>query len=75
MDDATSPKEKQQPAAPPAGPRRKYMDQLQEVADRERDEVLIELDDLDNVRSLRCQGWGCADGLDSMRRTWTKIWD
>lgn len=75
MDDVTSAKEKQQPTAPTAGPRRKYMDQLQEVADRERDEVLIELDDLDNVRSLRSQGWGCADGLNSMRRTWTRTWD
>ena len=32
-------------------PRRKYMDLLQKVADRELDEVTIELDDLDNVRS------------------------
>lgn len=30
-------------------PKKKYMDMLQEVADRQRSEVVIELDDLDNV--------------------------
>ena len=30
-------------------PKRKYMDMLQEVADRKVDEVCIELDDVDNV--------------------------
>ena len=31
-------------------PKRKYMDMLQKVADRQIGEVTIELDDLDNVR-------------------------
>ncbi|KAL8953871.1 MAG: hypothetical protein Q9222_000317 [Ikaeria aurantiellina] len=48
MDDVTGNKEKQQPHASSNGPRKKYMDQLQEVSDRKRNEVLIELDDLDN---------------------------
>lgn len=30
-------------------PKRKYMDMLQKVADRQMGEVTIELDDLDNV--------------------------
>ena len=30
-------------------PKRKYMDMLQKVADRQTNEVVIELDDLDNV--------------------------
>ena len=49
MDDVDTTKTKSKPAAPLEGPRKKYMDQLQEVADRKREEVLIELDDLDNV--------------------------
>ena len=32
--------------------KRKYMEMLQEVADRERQNILIELDDLQEVRSL-----------------------
>ncbi len=38
-------------------PKRKYMDMLQEVADRERQNILIELDDLHEVRTLLlCRG-------------------
>ncbi|KAI4153255.1 MAG: hypothetical protein LQ341_000559 [Variospora aurantia] len=48
MDDITAAKEKQRPVQQTKGPSKKYMDQLQEVVDRKRDEVLIELDDLDN---------------------------
>lgn len=33
-------------------PKRKYMDMLQEVADRERQNILIDLDDLQEVRDL-----------------------
>lgn len=49
MEDVSTAKEKQRPTNQTEGPRRKYMDQLQEVADRKRDEILVELDDLDNV--------------------------
>ncbi|KAI4154167.1 MAG: hypothetical protein L6R39_001435 [Caloplaca ligustica] len=48
MDDVTAAKEKQRPIRQTKKPRRKYMDQLQDVVDRKRDEILIELDDLDN---------------------------
>ncbi|KAL8990974.1 MAG: hypothetical protein Q9177_000494 [Variospora cf. flavescens] len=48
MDDITAAKEKQRPVQQTKGPSKKYMDQLQEVVDRKRDEVLIELDDLEN---------------------------
>lgn len=53
MDDVTAAKEKQRPIRQTKKPRRKYMDQLQDVVDRKRDEILIELDDLDNVSSPR----------------------
>jgi DNA replication licensing factor MCM7 len=36
-------------------PKRKYMDMLQEVANRERQNILIELDDLQEVRNTRSQ--------------------
>lgn len=49
MDDVAGQKEKQQANRQPIGPRRKYIEQLQEVADRKRNEIMIELDDLDNV--------------------------
>ena len=42
-------------------PRRKYLDMLQKVADRELSEVTIELDDLDNVRQAFTKGSTCAD--------------
>ena len=34
-------------------PKRKYLDMLQEVADRERQNILVELDDLQEVRSTK----------------------
>lgn len=51
MDDVTGAKDKQQPNGQPKGPQKKYLAQLQEVSDRKRNEILIELDDLDNVTS------------------------
>ena len=52
MDDVTGPKDKQQPNGQPKGPQKKYIEQLQEVSDRKRNEILIELDDLDNVKTF-----------------------
>lgn len=49
MDDAPGAKEGRQPNGQNEEPRRKYMDMLQKVADRDLDEVTIELNDLDNV--------------------------
>lgn len=49
MDDVAGGKEARQPNGQHKEARRKYMDMLQKVADRELDEVTIELDDLDNV--------------------------
>lgn len=55
MDDVTGAKEKQQSNGQPKGPQKKYLQQLQEVSDRKRSEILIELDDLDNVKLLGSQ--------------------
>lgn len=49
LDDVTGGKDARQPNGQYKEPKRKYMDMLQKVADREVDEVTIELDDLDNV--------------------------
>ena len=49
MDDVAGGKDARRPTQLYKEPRRKYMDMLQQVADRELDEVTIELDDLDNV--------------------------
>ena len=49
MDDVAGGKEARQPNGQHKEPRRKYMDMLQKVADRETDEVTIELDDIDDV--------------------------
>ena len=49
MDDVTNGKEPRRRSGQYAEPRRKYMDMLQKVADREISQVTIELDDLDNV--------------------------
>jgi len=49
LDDVTGGKEARQPNGQYKEPKRKYMDMLQKVVDRETDEVTIELDDLDNV--------------------------
>ena len=51
MDDVAGGKEARQPNGQHKEPRVKYMDMLQKVADRELDEVTIELDDLDDVGS------------------------
>lgn len=48
MDDVTGGKEARQANGFKA-PRRKYMDMLQDVADRKMNEVCIELDDVENV--------------------------
>lgn len=40
-------------AGQPKEPKRKYIDMLQKVADRQIGEVTIELDDLDNVSEPR----------------------
>ena len=52
MDDVINEKEKRRRPGQSTEPGRKYMDMLQKVADREADQVTIELDDLDNVRNL-----------------------
>lgn len=49
MEDVGNGKESRQRGGQPAAPRRKYMDMLQKVADRQLNQVTIELDDLDNV--------------------------
>ena len=49
MDDVTDGKETRQRNSASREPKRKYMDLLQKVADRQLNEVAIELDDLDNV--------------------------
>lgn len=51
MDDVTNEKGRQRRQGRSTEPRRKYMDILQKVADREANEITIELDDLDNVSS------------------------
>ena len=48
MDDVTGGKEARQ-ANRFKAPKRKYMDMLQDVADRKINEVCIELDDVENV--------------------------
>lgn len=50
LDDVTGGKDARQPNGQYKEPKRKYMDMLRKVADREVDEVTIELDDLENVR-------------------------
>ena len=52
MDDVTNGKEPRQRNRPYPQPKRKYMEMLQKVADRDLNQITIELDDLDNV-SLR----------------------
>ena len=56
MDDVEGPKDSAQRRNGFREPRRKYMDLLQDVADRKTNEILIELDDIDNVRSIP-GGW------------------
>lgn len=49
MDDVADGKAMRYPNGRHKEPKRKYMDMLQRVADRQINEVTIELDDLDNV--------------------------
>jgi DNA replication licensing factor MCM7 len=42
-------------------PKRKYMDMLQEVADRERQNIVVELDDLNEVRECSAAWERLAD--------------
>lgn len=49
MDDVTNEKERRRRTAHGTEARRKYMDMLQKVADRETSQITVELDDLDNV--------------------------
>ena len=49
MDDVTGDKQTRNQNKQYKEPKRKYIDMLQKVADRQTDEVTIELDDLDNV--------------------------
>ena len=51
MDDVGNGKESRQRDGQSSYPRKKYMDLLQKVANRQADQVTIELDDLDNVSS------------------------
>ena len=49
MDDIANGKESRQRDRQYPQPKRKYMDILQKVADRQLNQITIELDDLDNV--------------------------
>lgn len=51
MDEVGNGKEPRQRDGQFSQPRKKYMDLLQKVANRQADQVTIELDDLDNVSS------------------------
>lgn len=52
MDDVSGGKETRKQNAQYKEPKRKYIDMLQKVADRQISEVTIELNDLDNVHYL-----------------------
>ena len=52
MDDVGNGKESRPRGGQFPEPKRKYMDMLQKVVDRQINEVIIELDDLDNVRGF-----------------------
>lgn len=53
--------------------RRKYVDMLQDVADRKQSQVTVELDDLDNVSHLRLRATSTNDLRNSTKRRWDKI--
>ena len=75
MDDVAGGKEARRPLGRPAEARRKYMDMLQKVADRQLNQVTIELDDLDNVSLLRSSWLFDTDGVGiSTRRALARIW-
>lgn len=54
MDDVGNDKEPRRRDGQFAEPKKKYMDLLQKVANRQANEVTIELDDLDNVSVSAC---------------------
>lgn len=54
MDDVANGKDSRQNEGQFPAPQRKYMAMLQKVADRQLNEVMIELDDLDNVSIPKC---------------------
>ena len=75
MDDVAGGKEARRPLGQPPEARRKYMDMLQKVADRQLNQVTIELDDLDNVSLLRRSWWYNTDEVKlSTRRALARIW-
>lgn len=55
MDDVGNGKESRPRGGQFPAPKKKYMDMLQKVVDRQINEVIVELDDLDNVRSFQEQ--------------------
>ena len=75
MDDVAGGKEARRPLGQPSEARRKYMDMLQKVADRQLNQVTIELDDLDNVSLLR-SSWSFNTNVVeiSTRRVLAKRW-
>lgn len=75
MDDVAGGKEARRPLGQPQEARRKYMDMLQRVADRQLNQVTIELDDLDNVSLLQSSWLYSTDGAKfSTRRALARIW-
>lgn len=71
MDDADGTDGQQRRTDRRRDPKRKYMQILQDVADREQSNILIELDDLDTVRTERCQQTEIMLTLDPVREgTW-----
>lgn len=76
VDDVAGGKEARQRNGNFKEPKRKYLDMLQKVADREMDEVTIELDDLDNViLPLRIGLINANRCLHSTRRPLMKPWN
>ena len=75
MDDVAGGKEARRPLGRPSEARRKYMDMLQKVADRQLNQVTIDLDDLDNVSLLGSPWLFNTNGLEiSTRRASARIW-
>ena len=75
MDDVAGGKEARRPFGRPSEARRKYMDMLQKVADRQLNQVTIDLDDLDNVSLFRSSWLFSTNGVEiSTRRASARIW-
>ena len=75
MDDVAGGKEARRPLGQPPEARRKYVDMLQRVADRQLNQVTIELDDLDNVSLLQSSWLHSTDGVKlSTRRALARKW-